>query len=108
MTGERGSGTIKRYRACARSLRAEGRPGRLTGRGAVAADRAITTRPARVDVGDALPLFVLPHAGDRGAELVSDRVEVVVAGLPRLGILVDLGLQVLVPQLQAQTLALRV
>src|SRR6476646_639210 len=98
MTGARGStaGTGKTYWATVQLLRAEHWPRGLAGRRAVAADRAIATRAARVDIADALPVVGLPHAVDRGAELGADLIEIVIAGLPSFRVLVDLGLQILV------------
>src|SRR5260221_45914 len=106
MTGARRStsGTSSPYRVALRiigsGIGAEDRPRGLSGRGAVATDRAVATRTARVDLGHASPLLFLPHARDGGAQLLFDRGQGLVVELPRLGVLVDLGLQVLVPQPQ--------
>src|SRR5689334_19120168 len=88
--------------------RAEHRPRRHAARGAVATDRPVTALPARVGTSDALPVALGPHAFDRRTQFFFDGGKiVVVVELPRLGVVVDLGLQIFVTQTQPQTALLR-
>ena len=77
------------------------------GRGAVATDRPVLTAAAHVGLCDTDPVVEVPHARDGRAQLLLDRRQLVVVEVPRLGVFVDLRLEVLVAEPELQPAALR-